>query len=1024
MNLFISTILAIFWLCIAPSLLAKTHSDPHLRKGSKSYELLSKETNRDSSLPQFQTPQLQMIARNVNFKNDFVNLPVEETNYPEEPNYPRNNLHLNQPRETNPQPIHCVDENNRPVDWVIFYKLPRIHGSPNPLIVNGEAYMSVSSDDVKRFEKKKNSVKDKINDNNKNEIITHEKNEEVTKDVDELVKKVDSPLLNESYSKKSNAKEIYDEKVVKNKTKIDSKKFVQKQNNKEQIDIRREHFPYYSYSNDDVTNDDISKDEQKNLMDKLKLVLMKQFVKDAREQIHMEKDAAKEEIEKQAKLLTSELDGGRKKVKRDTENVESDMENVIGDTENVDYAWNREREDMYKDFDAEGNSESPHLELDFSDSIRVLNNLVKARTLRDKKHAINTPNVDVRNGELKRKDFFEIFRAIELLNDNSGNDYSEETVGYDSSDETDDLHDQHISTHVDATNNDENFDEQSEKKYEKTPAKSDYPEQTQSDGVNLHWTLSKYSVRDPASLPGRILSPFLFNESYAPEFSQDGVKILYNDQTPTSTTVKFGHSKGLVLGSSDGGIWIVHSVPHFVDDAQTDYSYPHTGLMYGQNFLCLSLNRTELNDIGNNLGHNQVYKYSTHISDSNKPLYPTLRAVIDGIYSTNGENYYRSTIHTRFESVPFRTFAKTRELGEDLYANIARDLSTSLLVETWPNGPGRLHSDCKQPGRLVENVEGINASVVAFASTHDHAKWTISFRSDIGGAPKIVKDKRKEQKGEISSETSDRGNGQLGSNTETIIEETLQNKSEEDVLKVTHDDANQLSNEIDPIPHSSPEITDELNTELSDADEGASHDDSSMGEMELIAHRLLNRRYDLDGNMNNLDTIDDDAVGKKTDESAEIMEANEENSLSDVGSMEEFIAKTVEAATVERHRRSVSEMDRLDPLMFDDEFNAFNVPLHEVVDITSDKVGYTSELNGKAFDYNGKIEDTVADLNPTGNPVVPGVVEDAGHFVCNGDINRAEDQLKRGGGSVCIDNEVLWGLYHSLISNVEPCSQD
>jgi deoxyribonuclease-2 len=63
------------------------------------------------------------------------------------------------------------------------------------------------------------------------------------------------------------------------------------------------------------------------------------------------------------------------------------------------------------------------------------------------------------------------------------------------------------------------------------------------------------------------------------------------------------------MSEVDGGFWLVHSVPYFppipgnVTISDTDYhgegySYPSTGLTYGQSFLCISLNASQLDLVG------------------------------------------------------------------------------------------------------------------------------------------------------------------------------------------------------------------------------------------------------------------------------------------------------------------------------------------------------------------------------------------------------------------------------------------
>ncbi|KAJ4426398.1 hypothetical protein ANN_27212 [Periplaneta americana] len=76
---------------------------------------------------------------------------------------------------------------------------------------------------------------------------------------------------------------------------------------------------------------------------------------------------------------------------------------------------------------------------------------------------------------------------------------------------------------------------------------------------------------------------------------------MYNDQPPNSSdSSELGHTKGVVISQEDGGIWLVHSVPHF-PPAPRDaggYSYPDTAFHYGQSFLCISLQASEMDLVG------------------------------------------------------------------------------------------------------------------------------------------------------------------------------------------------------------------------------------------------------------------------------------------------------------------------------------------------------------------------------------------------------------------------------------------
>ena len=104
------------------------------------------------------------------------------------------------------------------------------------------------------------------------------------------------------------------------------------------------------------------------------------------------------------------------------------------------------------------------------------------------------------------------------------------------------------------------------------------------------WTLSPLSIASPSSLPGKTLEP-LYSQSGGGEM----FSLMYNDEHPHGpTSFSKGHTKGLVVGDSNSSIWLIHSVPHYPPFPNETYSYPHTGLLYGQTALCLSLGSDQL----------------------------------------------------------------------------------------------------------------------------------------------------------------------------------------------------------------------------------------------------------------------------------------------------------------------------------------------------------------------------------------------------------------------------------------------
>lgn len=65
--------------------------------------------------------------------------------------------------------------------------------------------------------------------------------------------------------------------------------------------------------------------------------------------------------------------------------------------------------------------------------------------------------------------------------------------------------------------------------------------------------------------------------------------------------------------------------------------------------------------------------------------------------------WYRSISLISKAGVNFTSFAKSKNFRKDLYADwVAPMLDTDLLVETWPNGAGRLPSKCANHSRYCK----------------------------------------------------------------------------------------------------------------------------------------------------------------------------------------------------------------------------------------------------------------------------------------------------------------------------------
>lgn len=1025
--------------------------------------------------------------------------------------------------------IQCVDETNKPVDWVIFYKLPKVHSSTNPMVANGEAYMFVTSEDVKRFEEHKASINNKENVSNKERVKIEGSNEasgeikkvytdkfagnvenknikhHVTKE-EKAVRPLESkltrkksrdnhrekqkknhhkkhhkvhikPSLSKDVSNKGRGKAVYPNSLsnvhrfegsdvnarsnkrildVKEPSKPDLKAWFetlivnalkrQLKDSAEVKDIEELLDSKAKKSKRDVGSMNGKQSKQmyfKNMIEKELERLnnkgsdrnipsqvpwtieddiaqkynlshdlgdLNQDLNDLMERIHAIEllnnigtsvnDLDRSLINLETKSMTENFNAGEENTKSVAQsenffNGEDEITSFVNmegksgnadDLERFKYTMGDGSEDTLRedaiqdDIDLNHeNSEAPADNMEIPEPRPVPQidadrkyQLERSVSQADVKDSKNQPQTDDNSPEMIlsrlldtlsgedvnpeqtpsrasqsqrnsivgesettthktiKKDLEVLYRSSEGSNKNLNREYLEgdtknskensleqkKELPQPSKVKTEGWKDSKVENVETSDDNDDN------QRDAVNPSDSQKP--SESVPLSLQWTLSKYSVRDPFSLPGRILSPYLFNASFSPLFAQNGVRILYNDQQANKTTFDMGHSKGLVLGNAVGGIWIVHSIPHFVDNSQNVYSYPHTGLLYGQNFLCMSLNASQLDSVGHNLGTNQAWTYSTFVAESLRPIFPTLSAVIDGKYVPQ-DNFFTSTIGTRFSHFVFRTFAKTREFSADLYRGISAFLDASLLVETWPNEAGRLRSDCKGE-RKVENVEAIGAGVVGWMSTHDHAKWAISFGNES----------RRSEEGNGAQSVGEATNGRFGT------------ENDNDFKKVPIESYGSFDSVSDPIKEFA--SLDEVDTKSGEFVEFQT--EKTDGQESFVDQGRFYGPYLKDSLGDSLGQVRFD--GSRLEDSLGGYDPDCE------GSVRKFV----------------------DQARFEDSY----------------------------------LEDILAGFGDQGRLEVT-----AGHYVCNGDINRGDRQFKRGGGSVCMDNLAVWSLYQGLISEVEPC---
>ncbi|KAM8825841.1 deoxyribonuclease-2-alpha [Synchiropus picturatus] len=259
------------------------------------------------------------------------------------------------------------------------------------------------------------------------------------------------------------------------------------------------------------------------------------------------------------------------------------------------------------------------------------------------------------------------------------------------------------------------------------------------DKGNSGWLDGMATVNDSASALGSTVG-----QLYTPE-SRETAFILYNDQQPDGVPAvrkkhsyrgHGGHAKGVVMLDKEQGFWLVHSTPRFPPVRRGGaFAYPHSGVINGQNFLCITFPLQSFQTIGEQLKINQVAVYDCDVPPSLATLVPSLaalckkkRAMSNATVAEDKQVSNRSVTLTSQGGTQFISFAKGATFKNDLYhAWVAPTLQSDLLVQFWrASSSPVLPSDCSLGWKVLDISLLSPGKKPSYTTTHDHSKWAVS----------------------------------------------------------------------------------------------------------------------------------------------------------------------------------------------------------------------------------------------------------------------------------------------------------
>ncbi|CAI6368309.1 unnamed protein product [Macrosiphum euphorbiae] len=258
------------------------------------------------------------------------------------------------------------------------------------------------------------------------------------------------------------------------------------------------------------------------------------------------------------------------------------------------------------------------------------------------------------------------------------------------------------------------------------------------DAKNPEWTYSTGITTEESAVGHTVAQMYTTN----PTYNESIMWAVYND-APTNGPVTFskGHTKGMVVANNSSGLWLVHSVPKFPQlpyQNNNSYTYPKTGVLYGQSFLCMSMSAEELDKVGDQLINNEVLMYGSHFGGDLKSTYPSLyNATLPHHVPGVKNDGVRVQPLQSTGGIEFLSISKNRHFGKDLYEDLITHMTKSnVYTETWLNSADRFNSSCSSKYKAMnikslamKNIKGLKN--VSYNSAKDHSKWVVTGKRSI-----------------------------------------------------------------------------------------------------------------------------------------------------------------------------------------------------------------------------------------------------------------------------------------------------
>uniref|UniRef100_A0A8C6U0D9 Deoxyribonuclease-2-alpha n=1 Tax=Neogobius melanostomus TaxID=47308 RepID=A0A8C6U0D9_9GOBI len=242
------------------------------------------------------------------------------------------------------------------------------------------------------------------------------------------------------------------------------------------------------------------------------------------------------------------------------------------------------------------------------------------------------------------------------------------------------------------------------------------------------------NIGDPHGVLANTLSP-MFDNNMPQSFGF----LSYNDQPPVSKTSDFenlksgvyGHSKGVVLGDSQTqtALWLTHSTPRFPEKRDQQNFWPKTGEANGQTFMCVTLQFSDLEVIGEHL-QNIVAHTFDDIIPANFPQEIKDAALNKGQAPDQNPLVQSLKVGNKQLKLVAKVTGQTAKDG-DLYVQLSRIFKSDMEAQTWGRQTRKDKSYCEPNQHQVKSVIEVKTDLDKWTWCSDHSKWAVTTDNNI-----------------------------------------------------------------------------------------------------------------------------------------------------------------------------------------------------------------------------------------------------------------------------------------------------